>query len=719
MKLIPKFWRHMPLRNQVVAGFTFPILVVGALSWVVARNLDEAQSLSHDAQRSIREVVVRGELLTAVLNAETGERGYVIAGDSAFLQPYTRARAQFVKAVLDWRALDPDGIDHRLDRVEYLFDRWLADVAEPAVTARSRSPGQLYTLSFEALYRVLDVRYRMTSERQGELDEEHLFDYQTALRDAIRMGSNTREADQWLRIAGEGERLTQFLNQLVETGASLNAQELAQAQQVADRIAQQLLELTRTARVGETQAMHIVSSGRGMELVSEIRQLVAEAVAEQEQDHAQLASASRQRLSLVRWLTMTLPALSVGLGLTILLLMQLDVIRSINRIRLAASKIEDGDLQTRIAEDRTDELGLLGHGFNRMAERLQLADRQTALFEGYQSMLVSSSSEQEAYLAAGRAFNMILPNLNGGLYILAPSRDYAERVQTWGAAESMVERLHPDECRALRMGRNYRVSKNSAELFCPHAVGITAECSICIPLVTRDEVLGMVFLWAAAADHNAEFADQELLAANAVSERLALTLSNLRLTDKLRRESVRDPLTGLFNRRYFEETFGRELSRVKRDKKTLAIIALDVDHFKRFNDSFGHDAGDLVLKELAAKMISVIRPSDIACRFGGEEFILVLPEAGRQTALLRAQELRTEVEKLRLSFGGKSLGVLTISLGVAIYPEHSSEKSELVRLADNALYSAKRQGRNCVVMSGEETSATEALDTTAARLDSH
>lgn len=709
MKLVPRFWRHMPLRKQVVVGFIFPIVVVGALSLVVAQNIDEARGLSHDAQRSIREVAVRGELLTAVLNAETGERGYVITGDRAFLQPYAHARSQFAKAVQDWRALDKDGTDAHLGQLEHLFERWLTEVAEPAIAARGRSPGQLYTLSFEALYRVLQIRHRVVNDRLSELDDDFLLGYQMLLSQAVRVGSGTREADLWLRAADEGERLTDSLARLRDAGTLGNSVEQGEAQQAAERLAQQLLELTRIARLGETEATQIVSSGRGMALVEEIRQLVAQAVAEQEQDHAQLASASRQRLSLVRILTMTLPAVSVGVGLTILLLMQLDVIRSIERIRLGARKIEGGDLQARIEEERTDEIGLLGRGFNRMAERLQQADRQATLFDGYQSMLVSSTSEEEAYHAARRAFTKIIPRVNGALYILAPSRDFAERALSWGAAETLVERFHPEECRALRMGRNYRASKNSTELFCPHTAGISADCSVCIPLVTRDEMLGVVFLWA-GPEHSAEFAAQELMVANAISERLALTLNNLRLTEKLRRESVRDPLTGLFNRRYFEETFGRELSRVKRDSKPMAIIALDVDHFKRFNDSFGHDAGDLVLKELAAKMVSVVRPSDIACRFGGEEFIIVLPEAGRNTALQRAEELRIEVEKLRLSYDGKSLGTFTISLGVAVYPEHSLEKNELVRLADTALYAAKRQGRNRVVMTGEESSGTAPLE---------
>jgi diguanylate cyclase (GGDEF)-like protein len=161
--------------------------------------------------------------------------------------------------------------------------------------------------------------------------------------------------------------------------------------------------------------------------------------------------------------------------------------------------------------------------------------------------------------------------------------------------------------------------------------------------------------------------------------------------------SMRDPLTGLYNRRYLDETIGRELPRARRLRESVGVIALDIDHFKRLNDSFGHDAGDFVLRMLAEQIRAATRDSDIACRFGGEEFGIILPGASIAVARARAEGLRAAVESLRLQFEGKSLGPFTISAGVASMPPHAQDWTFTLQTADRALYAAKEQGRNRVV----------------------
>jgi len=169
------------------------------------------------------------------------------------------------------------------------------------------------------------------------------------------------------------------------------------------------------------------------------------------------------------------------------------------------------------------------------------------------------------------------------------------------------------------------------------------------------------------------------------------------LREKLREQAMRDKLTGLYNRHYVEEWFDLELRRAQRHGRPIAAIMLDVDHFKRFNDSFGHEAGDLVLQELAGALRRSTRGSDVASRYGGEEFLVLLPECPFDTALRKAEQMREEVAKLELRYDGRPLGPVSVSLGVAAFPDHAKESAELLRHADEALYEAKGAGRNRVV----------------------
>jgi diguanylate cyclase (GGDEF)-like protein len=177
-----------------------------------------------------------------------------------------------------------------------------------------------------------------------------------------------------------------------------------------------------------------------------------------------------------------------------------------------------------------------------------------------------------------------------------------------------------------------------------------------------------------------------------------MALSNLKLREALREQSIRDPLTGLYNRRYMEEVLKQHISRVTRHLHPLGIIMIDIDHFKHFNDTNGHAAGDALLRELGEFLQRRIRGEDVACRYGGEEFILIMPEAFLEAAHQRAELLRQGAKGLRVRDAGQSLGGITLSLGVAIYPQHGRTIENILRAADSALYRAKQDGRDRVVV---------------------
>jgi diguanylate cyclase (GGDEF)-like protein len=185
-----------------------------------------------------------------------------------------------------------------------------------------------------------------------------------------------------------------------------------------------------------------------------------------------------------------------------------------------------------------------------------------------------------------------------------------------------------------------------------------------------------------------------------MSEHIAMALSNLRLHETLRSQSIRDPLTGLFNRRFMEESLELEIRRAARNQRPLGMIMVDLDHFKYFNDNFGHEAGDLLLKELGALLKGNIRGEDIACRYGGEEFTLILPEGTGAVTRQRAEFFRDAIQRLDVHFRGLPLGKITASMGVAVFPDHGRSAKELIEAADKALYRSKSDGRDRVTLAG-------------------
>lgn len=181
-----------------------------------------------------------------------------------------------------------------------------------------------------------------------------------------------------------------------------------------------------------------------------------------------------------------------------------------------------------------------------------------------------------------------------------------------------------------------------------------------------------------------------------MGEMISLSISNIRLRETLRNQSIRDPLTGVFNRRYMEETLDREIPRALRKKASIGIMMMDIDHFKKFNDTFGHDAGDTVLQDISKTIQSAIRREDILCRYGGEEFIVILPEANLQITQIRAEQIRQQVHDLELVHDNRPLGSITLSIGIAVYPENGMKGEDVIQAADKALYQAKETGRNKV-----------------------
>ena len=330
----------------------------------------------------------------------------------------------------------------------------------------------------------------------------------------------------------------------------------------------------------------------------------------------------------------------------------------------------------------------------RALNELQQRNRETALLNEMGRSLQACQSAGEAYRIVADLTCQVFPQTAGALYLFNPERTLVSEVVSWGGLLTDRRRFSPDECLSLRSGRTKPLGEAQAGECCIHIGKQGAAASFCLPLQVHGEILGILHLQS-RQEENLEESKRQL--AYIIVEQVGMALSNLKLREALREQSIRDPLTGLYNRRYMEEALKQQMSRVTRQLHPLGIIMIDIDHFKRFNDNYGHATGDALLRELAQLLQKRVRAEDIACRYGGEEFTLIMPDASLETAQQRAEELCAEVRRLRLH-GFESAEMLTLSVGIAIHPQHGRTIEDVLHAADSALYRAKQEGRDRVMI---------------------
>src|SRR5215216_2574673 len=276
------------------------------------------------------------------------------------------------------------------------------------------------------------------------------------------------------------------------------------------------------------------------------------------------------------------------------------------------------------------------------------------------SLLQACFTAEEASSIISHFARQLFPDHSGALYVFRSSRNLLEVNTMWGDEQGNEPSFGPQQCWALRQGQVYIVSHPDQSILCGHVHHTRPY--ICLPMMAHGEVLALLQI-SPKADGVSE---QDLLDPHddllrVFTERIALALSNLKLRESLRQQSIRDPLTGLFNRRYLEESLSIEIERAKRSKGAFSVIMMDLDHFKRFNDTHGHEAGDTVLQLLGSFLRRHIRSGDVACRYGGEEFTLILPSTSVEAAHQRAQELCEGIRGLNVDFKNQILGQLTLS----------------------------------------------------------
>jgi diguanylate cyclase (GGDEF)-like protein/PAS domain S-box-containing protein len=479
------------------------------------------------------------------------------------------------------------------------------------------------------------------------------------------------------RVSEELNERTTFLNSLVENSPfGIIVQDISGTVQLCNDAFANLYGYRRSEVVGQTLEDLIVP----MESRGAARALTAKVNAGQ-QVH-QTLSRKRKDASLI---DVDIHAIPMAQG---------------GQVRAAYVIHNDISLQVSAANAAAEHARSLSKLINELQVR---TDEMTALNE-LGSLLQSSATMEEVFAVVGSSSKkLFVASHSGALYLFKSSRNLLELSASWGMAYNSEKIFIPSACWALRRGQPHWSQSGKEAIRCAHLNDEATANHLCVPLIAQGDTLGVLQLVYGVSQNGTGTTTEGTYGSDsrlgvAAASQIALSLASLRLRESLRDQSIRDPLTGLFNRRFMQECLDRELLRVTRKARSLALIFVDIDHFKRFNDLYGHDAGDEILRSMGEFFRSHFRGDDIVCRYGGEEFAILLPESSAQDAAGRAELLLIAARTLKLKYNGVSLDPVTISAGVAGFPEHASSAGQLLQIADACLYQAKKSGRDRIIL---------------------
>jgi diguanylate cyclase (GGDEF)-like protein len=526
----------------------------------------------------------------------------------------------------------------------------------------------------------LDVRQDLSDVMAGLINAE------TGQRGFIITGNQTYLDPYHQAQFTVGESIQRITTAVADTPV-----QAALLERLRDAVAEKFDNLAHTIAVrsieGDAAARAIVQRNEGKEIMDEVRVLVSEmtrtegetlAIRQQAYDNAQ------------RWAF-------ISVGIFVAATLSLVVMLRINAVRNIARRDETARQINAYAAD-----------LNRSLEELKTERNEIALVNSASNFLQSCNSLTEVGQLVGPFMERVFPRYDGAVHIFAASRNQLDLLAHWGGHDEISPDISPvfspEDCWALRRGQEHVHSAALATPKCDHLHATAAPETLCVPMIAHGETLGVLSLVAHASNtgevRERKVADPHpaMRLAEMLTRQLGLTVANIRLRESLNEQSIRDPLTNAFNRRYLEIVAQKEVSQARRAEEHLAVVMLDVDHFKRFNDLHGHAAGDVALSTMAAFVQENIRETDWFFRYGGEEFMLLVRGLSRAMAMERLELLRQSIASLQLRTDETVLPRITVSMGVAMMPEHGIDFDDLVSIADEALYKAKHEGRNRVMM---------------------
>ena len=677
---------RLPIRYRLLIAFTVPLaiwILVSAMNIAVWNHAVRNNARLIDSQRTM---LLANEYLNVSLEAQAAKHGFLLTSQPEYLREYRDAASDASHVHFDIAELQRQDTQQLklLEEAGTFFQKWLYDVGWQRIEARKTLPYELVT-DVQELQKMLlllqdahihgeppsrDVMANVRRLSESLLEHDALESHGADLREALRKLSVYQE-----NVSnGNGEKSAAVLHQSVA---------------LLTRAIQDVIDHDRELR-------RDTARGEDRVLLQQFRERMDEFITAEERQLARyqtvMERADRQG-RLLLWLG---PTLGLLMMVAITAWTSRRISLSLEGISRAARGLARGELGARAPVRGSDEFAVLAKRFNSMAELVENRSRESAALAELGELLQSSTSITEAAGIFAELAPKLFPAQPGALYLVSPSRDEVTATACWLGGEQFTQlEFVPEDCWALRLSRAHENGADNA-VECSHLVS-RGRHSVCLPLHAFGETMGMLYV-VTPTDRPAE-ADQGQRRGflETVAEQLALALANLRMRETLRNQSIRDPLTQLYNRRYMDETFRRELHRAARRNAPLSVLTFDIDHFKRFNDTHGHDGGDALLKAVGNSLRDFFRAEDGAFRSGGEEFVAILPETSVDDARTRAEELRREVASLEVKHGNLMLPAVTISVGIACFPQHGKTTQALLKAADRALYKAKETGRNRVV----------------------
>lgn len=509
-------------------------------------------------------------------------------------------------------------------------------------------------------------------EQKGWVD--HTYQVISTLNDIMSEVKDIEAAQRGYVITGDNSYLAPYVTNLpklrdhLSVLASLivdNPQQVPRAQllktHAESRLAIGEAVVKAYQKGGQQRAFALIKSGTGRQEMGETKSLVRDMTEEEQSLLAirQSAVSDASHMALI-W---------GGIGLGISTFILAFVFFLVRKETLQRQKLEEDLLKT-------------------LTEMKKSAEAD-AMISGMVNFLQSCRSMEEAYQILSKTLPRLLPETRGGVFIFNNSKNLLEQTCSWGNASGIEREFAPDQCWALRSGHIHVMQPKGAEPVCEHVHDLSRGGAVCFPMQAHGDTLGVFLIEGMiGGDVYKIICD--------IGEQIALAISNLKLQQRLLNQSIRDPLTGLFNRRYFEETIEREFSRARREKQPVSILALDIDHFKKFNDTMGHEAGDAVLVQFAKILNASVRKEDVASRSGGEEFIVLLPKTTAEMAQQRGKRICEATRAMQNEKDKKSFGTVTVSIGVATFSADGESPKQVISRADKALYEAKNNGRDQV-----------------------
>lgn len=524
------------------------------------------------------------------------------------------------------------------------------------------------------------VKHSMTAQRQMGEVLTALINAETGERGYL-LTSDTRYLAPYHQASSEIDATLSQLRTTVSDSPGL-LKRLDAVDELADRRLKELESIITTHESGlQDSAVEMVREDRGRQIMDEIRAEIGAMVDEE----TRLLRQREGEYLVLQVITYGSAAMFVVGTLVLLSIIFVYVRRQLRERTESEAKI-------------ADYAATLDRGLT----QLQRERNEIAAINEASSLLQSCNNIDEYARTARPLLLSLFPEHAGEISLFAASRNQLTQLVSWGGWQEGTT-LTPDECWALRRGQSHSHVRGDGTPACMHLDGHDDEASLCIPLVAQGDTLGLFVIANQPGRIDGPISADLRRTAELTARQLSLTLANLRLRETLKEQSVRDPLTNAFNRRYLENVGTKEIAQSARTGHVLAAIMLDVDHFKRFNDLHGHQAGDAALVAVASYLQDNIREGDWFFRYGGEEFVLLLRDGQPSDMMCKADELRMGVAALVLEHDGKTLPRVTASMGLAISAGREETLEMLLARADEALYAAKSAGRNRVLQAGDQS----------------